>query len=80
VEPIAALPTNVEALVAGSSAPARRPLRFCVRGLCFLILLVALALGWFSSQRSAERQRRQHEQLLRYAEEELRRAKDPLPG
>jgi hypothetical protein len=52
--------------------------RFSVRGLFFLILLVALALGWFSSQRSAERERREHEQRLRYAEEELRRARDEL--
>jgi uncharacterized protein YjbI with pentapeptide repeats len=49
-----------------------------VRGLIFVILLVALALGWFSSQRSAERERRRQEQRLRYAEEELRRAMDEL--
>jgi uncharacterized protein YjbI with pentapeptide repeats len=66
--------------VADSSAPARRLPRFSVRGLFFLILLVALGLGWFSSQRSAERERRQHEQRLRYADEELRRARDELQG
>lgn len=49
-----------------------------MRGLSFLILFVALALGWFASLRSAARERRQHEQLLRYAEEELRRARDEL--
>src|SRR5690606_987435 len=77
--PIAAHPANVEALVAGSSStPARRLPRLSVRGLSFLILFVALALGWFASQRSAERERRQHEQLLRYAEEGLRRARDEL--
>jgi uncharacterized protein YjbI with pentapeptide repeats len=62
--------------VAEFSAPAGRSPRFSVRGLFFLILLVALALGWFSTQRSAERERRRHEQRLRYAEEELRRARD----
>ena len=64
--------------MAESPAPSRRLPRFSVRGLFFLILLIALGLGWFSSQRSAERERRQHEQRLRYAEEELRRARDEL--
>ena len=57
---------------------ARRPPRFSVLGLIFLILLIALGLGWFASQRSAGRERRRHDQRLRYAEEELRRAKDEL--
>ena len=73
-----ALPTNVEVLVAEFSATARWSPRFSIRGLFFLILLVALALGWVSSQQSAERERRQQEQRLRYAEEELRRARDEL--
>jgi uncharacterized protein YjbI with pentapeptide repeats len=43
-----------------------------------LVLLVALALDWVSSQRRVDRERRQQEQRLRYAEEELRRARDEL--
>jgi uncharacterized protein YjbI with pentapeptide repeats len=64
--------------VAESSAPARWHPRLSIRGLYFLILLVALLLGWVSSQQRAERERRQQEQRLRYAEEELRRARDEL--
>jgi hypothetical protein len=52
--------------------------RFSIRGLFFLILLVALALGWVSSERRADRERRQQEQRLHYADEELRRARDEL--
>lgn len=57
--------------------PRRLP-RFSMRGLILLVLLAALGLGWFSSQQRAERERRQQEQRLRYAEEELRRARDDL--
>jgi uncharacterized protein YjbI with pentapeptide repeats len=64
--------------VADSSARARWLPRFSTRGLFFLILLVAVLLGWASSQRRAERERRLQEQRLRYAEEELRRARDEL--
>lgn len=64
--------------MAESSVPARWRPRFSVRGLLFLIVLVAVGLGWVSSQRSADRERRQYEQRLRYAEEELRRARDEL--
>ena len=64
--------------MAEPSAPARRLPRFSTRGLVFLILLLALLLGWFSTQRRADRERRQQEQRLQYAEEELRRARDEL--
>jgi uncharacterized protein YjbI with pentapeptide repeats len=64
--------------LAESSAPPRRLPRFSTRGLFLLILFIALALGWGTSQRRAERARRQQEQRLRYAEEELRRARDAL--
>jgi uncharacterized protein YjbI with pentapeptide repeats len=43
-----------------------------------LTLLVALVLGWRSSVRRAERQMAQQAQQLRYAEEELERARDEL--
>jgi uncharacterized protein YjbI with pentapeptide repeats len=43
-----------------------------------LILLAALALGWASSQQRADRERRRQEHRLRYAEEELARARDEL--
>jgi uncharacterized protein YjbI with pentapeptide repeats len=64
--------------LSGASPRARRLPRFSTRGLIFFILLVALALGWVSSQRSADRDRRRQEQRLRYAEEELDRARDAL--
>jgi uncharacterized protein YjbI with pentapeptide repeats len=44
----------------------------------FSIVLVALILGWVSSERRAERERRHQVQLLRYSEEEVRRARDEL--
>jgi uncharacterized protein YjbI with pentapeptide repeats len=71
--------------VAGSSAPARWLPRLSIRGLFFLILLVALLLGWVSSEQRAKqeqqrsaRERQLQEQRLRYAEEELRRSRDEL--
>ena len=68
----------IEAFVTESSTPTRWLPRVSIRGLFFLILLVALLFGWHSSQQRAERERRQQEQRLRYAEEELRRARDEL--
>lgn len=68
--------TNLARPAAAVVSPARRLPRFSVRGLFFLILLIALGLGWFTARRSAERQRRMQEYRLRYAEEELRRARD----
>jgi hypothetical protein len=64
--------------MAGSSAAASRLPRLSIRGLFFLILLVALLLGWVSSEQRSTRDRQQQEQRLRYAEEELRRARDDL--
>lgn len=49
-----------------------------MRGLIVLILFVALALGWFSAQQRATREQRQQERRLRYAMEELSRARDEL--
>jgi hypothetical protein len=68
----------IEAFVTESSPPTRWLPRVSIRGLFFLILLVALLFGWHSSRQRAERERRQQEQRLRYAEEELRRARDEL--
>jgi uncharacterized protein YjbI with pentapeptide repeats len=68
----------IEAFVTESSTPTRWLPRVSIRGLFFLILLVALLFGWHSSQQRAERERRHQEQRLRYAEEELRRARDEL--
>jgi uncharacterized protein YjbI with pentapeptide repeats len=74
-----------KAIVAESYAPARWLPRFSIRRLVFLILLVAMLLGWVSSeqrvkleQQRADRERRALAQLRRYAEEELRRARDEL--
>ena len=74
-----------EAFVTESSTPARWLPRFSIRGLFFLILLVALLLGWVSSeqrvkqeQQRADRERRMQEQRLRYAELEFERARDEL--
>jgi type II secretory pathway pseudopilin PulG len=64
--------------VADHTATIRWLPRFSIRELVFLIILVALALGWATSQQRADRERRQQEQRLRYAEEELRRARDEL--
>ncbi len=61
-----------------SSTPTRWLPRVSTRGLFFLILLVALLFGWLSSEQRAERERRLQEQRVRYAEEELRRARDEL--
>jgi hypothetical protein len=52
--------------------------RVSTRGLFFLILLVALLFGWLCSQQRAERELRQQGQRLRYAEEELGRARGEL--
>jgi len=71
-------PVNIEVPVAEPSAPARRLPRFSVRGMFFLILLVAMAFGWVSSERRAERERWMQLQRLRYADEELRRAREEL--
>ena len=60
------------------SAKSRWLPRVSIRRMISLILVVALLLGWYSSQRRIERERRWQEQRLRYAEEELRRAKDQL--
>jgi Pentapeptide repeats (8 copies) len=68
----------IEAFMAEPSAPARWLPRISIRGLCLLILLLALLLGWVSSWQRAERERRLRESQLHYAEEELRRAKDEL--
>jgi hypothetical protein len=67
-----------EAFVARSSTAASWLPRFSIRGLFFLIALVALLLGWVSSEQRSTRERQQQEQRLRYAEEELRRARDEL--
>ena len=71
--------------MAGSSLRVRWLPRFSIRGLILVILLVALLLGWVSSeqrvkqeQQRAVRERQEQEQRLRYAEEELRRARDEL--
>lgn len=64
--------------MADPPASARRLPRVSLRGLIFLVLLVALAFGWVSSQRRFEREHRLQELRLRYAEEELSRAKDAL--
>ena len=61
-----------------SSTPARWLPRVSTRRLLFLILLVALLFGWLSSLQRADRERRQQEHRVRYAEEELRRARDEL--
>jgi uncharacterized protein YjbI with pentapeptide repeats len=68
----------IEAFVAGTSTAASWLPRFSIRGLFFLIALVALLLGWVSSEQRSTRERQQQEQRLRYAEEELRRARDEL--
>jgi type II secretory pathway pseudopilin PulG len=68
----------IEAFVTDSSTPARWLPRVSIRGLLFLILLAALLFGWRASQQRAERERRQQEHRLRYAEEELSRARDEL--
>jgi hypothetical protein len=60
----------IEAFVAGSSTAASWLPRLSIRGLFFLILLVALLLGWVSSEQRSTRERQQQEQRLRYAEEE----------
>src|SRR5262249_27629178 len=77
-------PTKIEP-IPKSAAPARWLPRLSIRGLLSLILLVGLGFGWFSSeqrveqvQRRAERVRQQQELRLRYAGEELRRARDEL--
>ncbi|MFO0959612.1 MAG: pentapeptide repeat-containing protein [Isosphaeraceae bacterium] len=61
-----------------SPSPARRYPRISLRGLIYLIVLLALALGWFSAEQRAERERRRLEQSVRYAQEELDRARDEL--
>ncbi len=58
--------------------PAPRLPRVSVRGLLVLVVLAALLLGWASSERRAARERRIQEDRLRYAEEELRRARDEV--
>jgi uncharacterized protein YjbI with pentapeptide repeats len=68
----------IEAFVTESSTSARWLPRVSIRGLFFLILLVAMLFGWLSSQQRAERERRLQEHRLQYAEEELRRARDEL--
>jgi len=68
----------IEAFVTDSSTRARWLPRVSIRGLFFLIVLVALLFGWLSSQQRAERELRQQGQRLRYAEEELGRARDEL--
>jgi type II secretory pathway pseudopilin PulG len=64
--------------VTDPSTPARWLPRVSIRGLLFLILLAALLFGWRASEQRAQRERRQQEHRLRYAEEELRRARDEL--
>jgi uncharacterized protein YjbI with pentapeptide repeats len=59
------------------SQPTWRP-RFTVRGLLILTLLVAMLLGWRSSLQDAKRQLVRQESRLRYAEQELERARDEL--
>ena len=53
-------------------------LRFSLRGLLTLALIVALALGWFSSWQRYDRTISKLTHRVYYAEEELRRAKDQL--
>lgn len=62
-----------------SKAPPARPrLRFSIRGLLMLILLVAMLLGWRSAVERGKMQLAQQANQLRYAEEELRRARDEI--
>jgi uncharacterized protein YjbI with pentapeptide repeats len=75
----------IEAFVAESYSPTRWFPRLSIRGLFLLILLAALLLGWLSSERRAElerrraaRERQQQDQRLRYASEELSRARDEV--
>ena len=55
-----------------------RPLRFTIRTVLMLMLLVGLLLGWNSSVRRANRQLTQQANQMRYAEQELERARDEL--
>jgi uncharacterized protein YjbI with pentapeptide repeats len=64
--------------VADSAAPARRLPRVSIRGLVFLILLVALAFGWGSARQRSERSRQLQQKRFKYALEELRRAREEL--
>jgi len=64
--------------VAEPSILARWLPRFSLRGLLFLVFLVALALGWYSSWQQAAWQQRMQYQSMLYITEELRRARDEL--
>jgi uncharacterized protein YjbI with pentapeptide repeats len=57
--------------------PGYRP-RFTTRSLLTFTLVVAMALGWRASERNARKQIAAQAVQLRYAEEELRRARDDL--
>lgn len=52
--------------------------RFTLRTLLFFTLVVSMALGWYSSGQSARQQLARRTIELRYAEQELRRARDDL--
>lgn len=52
--------------------------RFTLRTLLFFTLLVAMALGWYSALHDAKQQIARQTIQLRYAEQELRRARDDL--
>lgn len=56
----------------------KRRLQFSLRGVLLLMLLVALILAWRSSLERAELRLAQQANQLRYAEEELARARDAL--
>lgn len=58
--------------------PSRPLLRFSIRGVMLLTLLIALLLGWRSSVQRAGVQLRQQAKQLVYAEQELARARDEL--
>jgi len=60
-----------------SDQAGHRP-RFTIRALLTFTLLVAMALGWRTSVRDARQQIALQTVQLRYAEEELRRARDDL--
>lgn len=61
-----------------STATTTHRLRFSSRGLFHFLLIAALFLGWLNSQLQVDRLRRQQEQRVQYAEEELERAREEL--
>jgi len=53
-------------------------MKFSIRSLFTVVILIALTCGWFSTWLRIDRDRARYEQQLHYAREELARAKDQL--